>query len=147
MPISPHSIKHLEGTVDYQLLIRRFLSEALALKQPNWQVKLWEDQNAKPKSDLMVNMEILEIDGGSRGARFLIGQYAGAAQSAAQVSILDRDGKEIANTQMFEFTVCALGWCTESNEAMIVRNLESLSGQVADFITNPSEYAKSRAAG
>lgn len=147
MPITPRSIKNLDGTVDVQLLIRRFLSEALALKEPNWQVKFWEDQTAKPKSDLLVNMEILEIDAGSRGARFWIGLNAGAAQSAVRVSILDSDGKEIASTQILEITACAIGWCTDSNEAMIVRNLENLSGQVTDFIANPSEYAKRRAEG
>ncbi|MGH7773205.1 MAG: DUF4410 domain-containing protein, partial [Candidatus Binatia bacterium] len=98
------------------------------------------------ESDLVANAEILEVDGGSAGARFMIGFSAGAARSVVKVSVLDRAGKELANAEIFHSTMCPIGWCAESNEGMIQRNLQSLAGEVADFIINPPEYEKRKRA-
>jgi hypothetical protein len=38
--------------------------------------------------------------------------------------------------------MCPIGACVESTEATVRRNLQSLAGEVADFIVNPAEYEK-----
>jgi len=142
MPMKPGTARNVGGLTDAPQLFTRYLKEALALKQPRWQIRLAEMKGAAPPADITVITELREIDGGSAGLRFWIGLAAGAAQSKVKVSIQDKTGKDLATANISERTMCPIGACVESNEDTIRRNLKSLAGEVAEFIVNPAEYKK-----
>ncbi len=142
IPMKPGTARNVVGLTDAPQLFTRNLKEALALKQPKWQIRLAEMKGAVPTGDITVITELREIDGGSAGMRFWIGLAAGAAQSKVKVSIQDKTGKDLATAHISERTMCPVGACVESNEDTIRRNLRSLAGEVAEFIVNPAEYKK-----
>ncbi len=142
IPMKPGTARNVVGLTDAPQLFTRNLKEALALKQPKWQIRLAEMKGAVPTGDITVLTELREIDGGSAGMRFWIGLAAGAAQSKVKVSIQDKTGKDLATANISERTMCPVGACVESNEDTIRRNLRSLAGEVAEFIVNPAEYKK-----
>ena len=53
------------------------LKDALALKQPSWQIKVASEGDATSDQDLIIATELLEIDGGSAALRFWIGLNMG----------------------------------------------------------------------
>jgi hypothetical protein len=138
--------KNVEGVSDASVEFARFLKDALAHKQPTWLVELWQEQTKTAATDLIVNAEVLEIEGGSRAARFWIGLGAGAAHSTVQVSILDRAANEIASARISEATVCPVGWCVKANKEVIQQDLQILAGKAAEFIVNPAEFERKRGA-
>jgi len=140
-------LKNVEGLADAHQLFARYLKDALAPKQPGWQVKVADEQGALADRDIIISTELLEIDGGSAALRFWIGLDTGATQSRVRVSILDKTGRDLLTTEISERTICPVGACTESNEAIADRNLQSLAGDVAEFILDPAGYQKKREAG
>jgi hypothetical protein len=125
-------------------LFTRDVKDALALKQPGWQIKLADGESAMADRDITITTELLEIDGGSAALRFWIGITTGAAQSTVAVSVLDKAGKNLATAKISERTICPVGACVESNEDTVRRNFRDLAAEVADFIMNPAEYAKKK---
>ena len=146
LPMKQGAMMNVEDPLDPPLLLARSLKEVLARKRPGWKIEIDSGQASPIRSDIAVRAEIVEVDGGSAGARFWIGFNAGAAQSTIRVSILDRAGKELAVAPISHSTMCPLGWCTDSNKMMIQRNLQSLAEEVAEFVVNPSEYEKRKEA-
>lgn len=144
IPMKRGTLINVDGPIDAPLLLAQSLKEALMRKEPGWKIELEQGQTGPMKGDLIARTEILEVDGGSTGARFWIGFNAGAAQSTVRVSILDGAGRELAVAPISHSTMCPLGWCTDSNEVMIQRNLQSLAEEVAEFVINPSEYEKKK---
>lgn len=144
MPMKPGTVKNVEDVEDAPLFFAQSLKNALARKQPTWRVELWEGQIRPPETDLVANAEVVDIEGGSRAARFWIGLGVGAAHSTVQVSILNRAGKELANARISEATVCPVGLCVAANKAVIQQDLETLAGKAADFIINPPEFEKKK---
>ncbi len=142
IPMKPGTTKNVEGLTDAPQLFTRYLKEALALKQPSWQIKLAEVQGVVPAGDITVITELREIDGGSAGLRFWIGFSAGEARSTVKISILDKTGKDLATANISERSMCPIGACVGSNEGTIRRNLQNLAGEAAEFIVNPAEYEK-----
>jgi len=147
VPMKPGALKNVEGLADAHQLFARYLKDALAPKQPGWQVRVADEQGALADRDIIISTELLEIDGGSAALRFWIGLDTGATQSRVRVSILDKTGRDLLTTEISERTICPVGACTESNEAIADRNLQSLAGDVAEFILDPAGYQKKREAG
>jgi hypothetical protein len=144
MPVKPGTIKNVERLTDAPQLFARSMKDALALKQPEWQIQLAEEAGAIPDQALTITTELLEIDGGSAALRFWIGLGTGAIQSKVKVSILDNTGRDLATAEISERTLCPVGACVESTEAMVRRNLQSLAGDVVEFILDPAEYEKKK---
>ncbi len=146
MPMNSGTIKNAEklSLIDAPPLFARYLKDALALKQPGWQITLAGEEGAAPEPDLTIRTELLEIEGGSAALRFWIGLNAGATTSSVKVSILDATGKDLANAKISERTACPVGACTETNEATVQRNLRSLAGDAAEFIMDPVAYDKKK---
>jgi len=145
--MNPAAIKNVEGLADAPTHFSRSLKSALENKQRGWQVRLADEQGATPEGDIVVQTELINIDGGSAGLRFWIGFSAGAAESQVNVTILDKAGKELATAKISARTMCPVGACVESNAATVRRNMDSLAGEVADFTTNPAEYEKTKGSG
>ena len=142
--VKPGIIKNADGLTDVSQLFTGYVRDALALKQPSWQIRLADERGTTPEGDVNTTMEFVDIDGGSAGLRFWIGFSAGAAQSTVRVTILDKTGKDLASGTISERTMCPIGACAEGNAAMVRRNLQSLAGEVAEFIENPSQYEKKK---
>ncbi len=142
MPMKPGTIKNVESLTDAPQQLARSVKAALALKQPGWQIQLADEEGATPDRDITIRMELLEIDGGSAALRFWIGLNTGATQSRVSVLILDKTGRDLATAEISESTICPVGACVESNEATVRRNLQSLAGDVAEFIMDPAEFEK-----
>ena len=139
MPMKAGSTKNIKGLDDAPERLAREVMTALKVKQPGWQIALAEPTGGE-RTDLAVVTEILEMDGGSASSRFWIGFGSGKAKSKAQVSIRDRDGKELASTILSQATSCPTGACTDSNEAMVLANLKDLGAEAAAFISNPGQF-------
>lgn len=148
MPMSPGTLKNVDklSLTDAPPLFAGYVKDALALKQPTWQIKIADKEGAMPDQDLIITTELLEIDGGSAALRFWIGLNTGATLSSVKVSILDKAGKDVASAKISERTVCPVGACTESNEATVQRNLKNLAGDVAEFVVDPAGYDKKKGA-
>ncbi len=144
MPMKPGTIRNVDKLTltDAPPLFVGDLKDALALKQPSWQIKLASEGDATSDQDLIIATELLEIDGGSAALRFWIGLNTGAILSRVKVSILDKTGKDLANANISEHTACPVGACTDSTEAMVQRNLKNLAEDVAQFIADPAGYEK-----
>ena len=139
-PMKAGSMKNIQGLNDAPQRFAREVMAALKLKRPDWQIALADPTAGGANADLLVAAEILEMDGGSASSRFWIGFGAGKARSTAQVSIRDRDGRELASAVLSQATSCPTGACTESNEAMVLANLKDLAADAAAFISNPIEF-------
>lgn len=146
MPMKPGTIKNVEKLTlaDGPPLFTGYLRDALALKQPSWQIKLADGEEATSNHDLVMNTELLEIDGGSAALRFWIGLNTGAILSRVKVSILDNTGRDLANANISERTACPVGACTDSTDDMVRRNLKNLAEEVAEFIVDPAAYDKKK---
>lgn len=142
--ITPGAIKNAENLADAPQFFAQALQTALELKQPGWQIRLADDRGDVMSGDLTVVTELINIDGGSAGLRFWIGFSAGAAESVVKVTVLDKSGKELATAKISERTMCPIGACVESNEATVRRNIQSLAGEVAEFVLNPAQYEKNK---
>src|SRR5262245_56603039 len=83
MPMKPGTIKNVEKLTlaDAPPLFTGYLRDALALKQPSWQIKPTGGEGAPSDPDLVMTTELLEIDGGSAALRFWIGLNTGAILS------------------------------------------------------------------
>jgi hypothetical protein len=147
VPLKPGAIKNVEGLTEAHQLFARYVKDALAPKQPGWQIKLADEEGALPDRDITIRTELLEINGGSAALRFWIGLGTGATQSRVKVSILDKTGRDLATAEISERTMCPIGACVESNEATARRNLQGLAGEVAEFIMDPAAYEKKQQAG
>lgn len=101
-----------------------------------------EEEGVVPDGGIAVMTELVNIDGGNEALRRWIGLGTGAVVSTVKVSVLDRTGRELATGQLSNRTMCPVGWCTESNEATVRRNLESLAEETAKLIIDPAEYQK-----
>jgi len=147
MPMKPEAIKNVEKLTpaDATAQFAGYLQDALAQKQPAWQIKLADERGTPSDQDLTIATELLEIDGGSAALRFWIGLNTGGVQSKVKVSIAGKTG-DIASANISERTVCPAGACTESTEAMVQRNLKNLAADVAEFIVDPAGYEKKKAA-
>jgi hypothetical protein len=143
VPVKAGAIKNAGELKDAPQLFAGYLRDALAKKRPDWQVRLTDD----PQRDMTVAAELAEVDGGDANLRFLIGFTAGAARSAARVSLVDRTGGSLAAAEISQVTACPVGLCTDPNEAMVRRNLQALAEEAAEFIADPAGYAKKQAAG
>lgn len=139
-PMKAGSMKNVEGLSDAPQRFAQEVMAALKLKRPNWQIGLAEPAATGADADLVIATEIVDMDGGSASSRFWIGFGAGKARSTAQVSIHDRDGKELASATLSEATSCPTGACTDSNEAMVLANLKDLGADAAAFVSNPVEF-------
>lgn len=139
IPVNPAAAKNVEGMADADAILASGLREAFATTQPDWSIIL-ASPNAVTESDLSVFAELTQIDGGSAGLRFWIGFNAGEARSTAKVTVRDKTGEEVASTAIMQRTMCPIGACVESNEAIVRRNLESLAKEIAQFVTNPAQY-------
>ncbi len=146
MPMSPGTIKNVDklSLTDAPPLFAGYVKDALALKQPGWQIRIADTEGAMPDQHLIITTELLEIDGGSAALRFWIGLNTGATLSRVKVSILDRAGKDVASAKISERTACPVGACTESTEAIVQRNLKNLAEEVAEFIVDPAGYEKKK---
>jgi hypothetical protein len=146
MPMSPGTIKNVEklSLTDAPPLFAGYVKDALALKQPGWQVRVADAEGAMPDQHLTISTELLEIDGGSAALRFWIGLNTGATLSRVKVSILDMAGKDVASAKISERTACPVGACTDSTEAMVQRNLKNLAEDVAEFAVDPAGYDKKK---
>ncbi len=142
LPATPGSVRNLETSADLSITLARSIREALARRKPDWRIEIREGQTPPVKTDLALRSEFLEVDGGSTGMRFWIGFNAGATQSIVQVSILDGAGQELAASRISHSTMCPTGLCTDSNEKMLQRNFEGLADEIAQFVIDPTEYAK-----
>jgi hypothetical protein len=140
--LSPGAIKNVDGLTDAPEFFGRSLKSALESKQASWQVRLVDESSDTSDADIVLATQLVSIDGGSAGLRFWIGFSAGAAESVANATIFENTGKELATVKILERTMCPVGACVESNEATVRRNLQSLAGEVAEFIIHPAEYAK-----
>ena len=142
--MTPGAIKNAEGLTDAPQFFAQSLQNALALKQPGWQIRLADQQGIVSTGDLTIVTELVNIDGGSAGLRFWIGFSAGAAESVVQVTVLDKAAKELATAKISERTMCPVGACIESNQETVRRNLRSLAGEAAEFVNNPAQYDKNK---
>jgi hypothetical protein len=140
VPLKPGTLKNAGGLTDPGQFLARYIKDELALKQPSWEVRVLDGSVAASETDILVSTEVLAIDGGSAGLRFWIGFSAGAAESTVAVSVLDKNGKNMANATIIERTMCPIGACVDSNDDTIQRNLRNLAKEMATFILNPSEY-------
>jgi hypothetical protein len=145
--MNPGTIKNVEGLTDAPQFFAQSLKTALELKQPAWQIRLADERGDVSRGDITVTTELINIDGGSAGLRFWIGFAAGAAESIVKVTILDKTERELATAKISERTMCPVGACVESNEATVRRNIQSLAGEVADFVINPAQYEKTKGSG
>lgn len=144
-PSKPEALKNAGGLTDPGPFLARYIKDAVALKQPVWEVRIFEGGAGQSSdSDLFASAEVLSIDGGSAGLRFWIGFSAGATESTAAVSLADKAGKELAQATITERTMCPLGACADSNEDNIQRNLKNLADEIASFISNPAAYKKEK---
>ena len=145
VPSKPDALTNAGGLTDPAPFLARYIKDAVALKQPGWEVRILEaGASQSSDSDLFASTEILSIDGGSAGLRFWIGFSAGATESTAAVSLADKGGKELAQVTITERTMCPLGACTDSNEDNIHRNLKNLADEIATFISDPAGYRKEK---
>ena len=142
VPLKPGVVKNADELRGASELFAGYVRDALAKRRPDWQVKLVDE----PQRDMTIATELLEVDGGSAGLRFWIGFGAGAIRSAAKVSLQDRAGGSLAAAEISQATACPVGLCTDSNEAMVLRNLQALAEEAVEFITDPAGYAKKEAA-
>ncbi len=144
-PSNPDAVKNAGGLTDPGPFLARYIKDAVALKQPAWEVTIIEPGASQSLAgDLSVSAQILSIDGGSAGLRFWIGFSAGATESTAAVSLADKAGKELAQATITERTMCPIGACIDSNEDNIQRNLKSLADEIASFINDPTAYGKEK---
>src|SRR5262249_31792465 len=62
MPMKPGTIKNVEKLTlaDGPPLFTGYLKDALVLKQPSWQIKLADGEEATSYQDLVMNTELLE---------------------------------------------------------------------------------------
>jgi hypothetical protein len=139
-PSKPEVLNNAGGLVDAAPFLARYIRDAVALKRPDWQVKILEPGSPTAESDLIASIEVASIDGGSAGLRFWIGFSAGATESTVAISLLGKGAKELAQATITERTMCPIGACIDSNENSIQRNLKSLAGEIASFITDPAAY-------
>lgn len=145
LPPKPEAMISAGSLTDAGPLLAGYIKDAVALKQPSWDIKIVEaTASQRPDSDLFASTEILSIDGGSRALRFWIGFSAGATNSTAAVSLTDKSDKQLAQATIAERTMCPLGVCTDSNEDNIQRNLKNLAEEIASFISNPAGYQKEK---
>jgi Domain of unknown function (DUF4410) len=140
--LKPDAVRNAEGLTEAPQLFARSLRVALQKKRPTWESALIEGEGAVSEGGIAITTELVKIDGGNAALRFWIGLGAGTAESAVNVSVLDSTGRELATAQLSNRTTCPVGWCTESNEATVRRNLESLAEEAAEFIIDPAEYQK-----
>ena len=146
MPINAGAVKNVEKltSTDAPPLFAGYVKDALALKQPGWQINLAGAEGVATGQDLTITTELLEVDGGSAALRFWIGLNTGSTLSRVKVSILDATGKDLAHAKITERTDCPVGACTESNEASVNRNLKNLAAEVAEFVVDPAGYEKKK---
>jgi hypothetical protein len=137
-------LKNVGGLSDPGQFLGRYFKDALALKQPDWKVRILDGPPAATKSDIVISAEILGINGGNAGLRFWIGFSAGAAESTVLVSVSDKSGKELAQATIMERTMCPIGACVDSNDDIIQRTLLELAKEMAAFVANPAEYKKEK---
>lgn len=142
VPMKAGVVKNVKSLDDAPQFFARGLRDALAPKHPRWHIRLADENGGMPDPDITITTELVEIDGGSAALRFWIGFGAGAIVSKVKVSITDKTGKVLANSEISERTTCPLGVCTEENEPMVRGNLQGLAAGVAEFVTNPAEYEK-----
>jgi len=146
MPMSPDTVKNVDNltVTDAPSLFAGYVKDALALKQPAWEIKVSDQQGAAHDEDLTITTELVEIDGGSAALRFWIGSNTGASLSRVRVSVLDKAGADVASAEISASTECPAGACTGSNEATVQRNLKKLAEEVAEFVVDPGGYDKKR---
>jgi len=146
MPMSPDTVKNVDNltATDAPSLFAGYVKDALALKQPAWEIKVSNQQGAAHDEDLTITTELVEIDGGSAALRFWIGSNTGASLSRVRVSVLDKAGTDVASAEISASTECPAGACTGSNEATVQRNLKKLADEVAEFVVDPGGYDKKR---
>lgn len=145
VPIKPGTIKNVKGLTDAHQLFARYVKDALAPKKPGWQIKLADEEGALTDRDITISTELLDIDGGSVALRFWMGFGMGETHSRVQVSILDKTGRDLVTAEISERTLGHGGEIEtrlESNETMARRNLQSLAGDVAEFIMDPAGFKK-----
>jgi hypothetical protein len=141
MPMQPGALKNVKGMDDAPALFAGALRDALAPKHPAWRIAVGDAKS--PVGDA----ELLEIDGGSAAMRFWIGFGAGAIVSRVKMNMRDHAGKVLATTDISQRTTCPLGACGEENQPMVRDNLKALAATASEFVSNPAEYEKRRAAG
>lgn len=144
LPMPPGAITNVEGVDDAPRRLAGSVKEALALKRPDWQIRVAEELGAKVDGDVTVTLQLLQIDGGSAALRFWIGLNTGGTQSVVEVSVVDKTGKGLASTKISERTVCPIGACTDSNDEMVRKNLQVLGTDVAAFVLDPVQFEKDK---
>lgn len=147
LAMQPGTLKNVQGMEDAPALFARELRDALALRQPGWRLAIAPAGVASADADLTAVTQLLEVDGGSAAMRFWIGLGTGAIVSRVKVQLLDRAGKVVAATEISQRTTCPMGACGEENEPMVRQNLKTLAASAAEFVANPAEYERRRAAG
>ena len=144
MPMSPDTVKNVDNltVADAPALFAGYVKDALALKQPAWEIKISDQEGAAQDPDLTITTELVEIEGGSAALRFWIGANTGASLSRVRVSVLDKAGTDMASAEISASTECPAGACTGSNEATVQRNLKKLAEEVVEFVVDPEGYDK-----
>lgn len=146
MPMQPGAIKNVKGMNDAPALFASGLRATLASRHPDWRIAVGDANSGVGDADLVVEAELLEIEGGSAAMRFWVGFGAGAIVSRVKVTLRDRTAKVLAATDIVQRTTCPLGACGEENEPMVRDNLKALAENTAAFVSNPAEYEKTRTA-
>lgn len=143
-PSKPGVMKNAGGMADPGPVLAGYIRDAIKMKQPGWDVVILQGTLPSVDTDLFASTELVSVDGGSAGLRFLIGFSAGATESTATVSLFAKGAKPLAQMTINESTMCPLGSCINSNEDNIDRNLKSLAEDIAAFITDPAGYRKDK---
>lgn len=141
-PLKPDVMKNSGSLTDPGPVLAGYIRDAVKVKQPAWEVVILQGTLPTVDTDLFASTELVSVDGGSAGLRFLIGFSAGATESTAAVALFARGAKPLAQVTINERTMCPLGSCVNSNEDNIERNLKSLASEIAAFITDPAGYRK-----
>jgi len=91
-------------------------------------------------ADLDIEIKLEEIYGGNAVARTMVGLGAGRSAITAFVGIA-KDGKVIAEGRLIETStlpdVVGNAW---SNDEIIMHDLGTLGGKIADFVVNPRDF-------
>ena len=142
LPMQPGALKNVKGMQDAPQFFAGEVRSDLKQKHPGWKIALEGEKGAPSRPDITVDTELLQVEGGSAALRFWIGFGAGAISSRVKVSIRDRNGAELAGSEISQETSCPLGACAEDNEPLVRENLKALARSVSAFVTNPAEYQK-----
>ncbi|OPY88220.1 MAG: hypothetical protein A4E71_00595 [Smithella sp. PtaU1.Bin162] len=125
-------------------LNKNFLSGYTQLLESNVKMALLkiapELNYINDNSDISIEINIEEIHGGSAAARFWVGFGAGRSVSTVFVKVFKK-GEIQAEARITETTTLTnLATGNYSNEDALMQDVPLISRNIAEFISNPSEY-------